>query len=166
MTAIGNSMNLMVAHAMACMLRRRSEEMTNNLFDRMDPNQTGAITKDQMAETFAALPGSEPTKDQKTVSDAFTVFDANEDGNITKAEMKSGLLKLADMLDAEYQQSRLSDVTGPSITDLLPQPPAVDKEKDDKPFSLINEDKLRAYVMSATSKGILTPSQDGLRAAA
>jgi Ca2+-binding EF-hand superfamily protein len=95
----------------------------DNLFSQLDSSNKGYLEKSDLATAFAQVMGtssttSSTTTDSATVDDVFAKLDGNGDGKVTKDELSTGVKNLADELDSQFNQMRMSGGTPP------PPPPS------------------------------------------
>ncbi len=88
------------------------------LFSKIDSSNKGYIEKDDLVSAFSTL-----TTGETNAEDVFTQLDGDSDGKITESEFSSALETLAETLNSQYDQSRMSGMMPPP-----PPPPASDSE--------------------------------------
>ena len=94
----------------ASMQKSPSQKMAN-LFDTMDTNGSGAITKSQLEKAFQTQ--NPPPGFKAMGADAiFAKLDTNNTGSVSQADFVSGMTSLASGLRAQRQQSASSTAPG------------------------------------------------------
>lgn len=94
------------------MQRPDTASMVKNLFAKVDTKNQGYIDKAELQSAFdriatdAASSGSSASN--TSVDAIFKKLDGDSDGKITEQEMSSGMQKLADQFDSQFNQSRTS----------------------------------------------------------
>lgn len=87
-------------------------KMADNLFSQLDTQSKGYLEKSDLQSAFSQLSGTSSSTgsstDTASVDDVFNQLDSNGDGKVTKDEMSSSLQKLADQLDSQFDQMRMS----------------------------------------------------------
>jgi len=87
------------------------------LFSRIDSSNKGYIEKDDLVSAFSSLSTSDTNAEE-----IFTQLDGDSNGQITESEFSSALEALAETLNSQYDQSRMSGMAPP------PPPPASGSE--------------------------------------
>jgi Ca2+-binding EF-hand superfamily protein len=94
-------------------------KMANQLFAQLDSKGQGFIEKSDLQSAFSQISGttssstaSSATGSSASVDDVFSQLDADSDGKVTKDEMSSSMKKLADELDSQFNQMRMSGGMG------------------------------------------------------
>lgn len=89
-------------------------QMAEQAFSKLDTKGQGYLEVSDLESAFSNIAsasgstsGSEATS---TANDLFKKLDADSDGKVTKDEFSSGLKKLADDLESQFNQSRTSGV--------------------------------------------------------
>jgi len=89
-------------------------QMAEQAFSKLDTKGQGYLEVSDLESAFsniASVSGSTSGSDAtSTASDLFKKLDADSDGKVTKDEFSSGLKKLADDLESQFNQSRTSGV--------------------------------------------------------
>jgi len=100
-------------------------DWSNALYAKLDTNNQGYISKTDLEAAYAKATGtsgtsasstSSSTTDTSAADQLFAQIDTNKDGKITKSELSDAVSKVADQLNAQYDQSRVANGGG--------QPPA------------------------------------------
>ena len=73
------------------------------LFSKIDSSNKGYIEKTDLLSAFSSL-----TTDDTNAEDVFTQLDGDSDGKITESEFSSALETLAETLNSQYDQTRMS----------------------------------------------------------
>ncbi|MBV5276486.1 EF-hand domain-containing protein, partial [bacterium] len=94
-------------------------KMADQLFAQLDSKGQGFIEKSDLQSAFSQISGttssstaSSATGSSASVDDVFSQLDADSDGKVTKDEMSSSMKKLADELDSQFNQMRMSGGMG------------------------------------------------------
>jgi Ca2+-binding EF-hand superfamily protein len=94
-------------------------KMANQLFAQLDSKGQGFIEKSDLQSAFSQISGtisssiaSSATGSSASVDDVFSQLDADDNGKVTKDEMSSSMKKLADELDSQFNQMRMSGGMG------------------------------------------------------
>lgn len=105
---------------MSGMKRPDPSKMVDNLFSKLDTTNKGYLSKSDLQSALSQLSGSDSssstgsssntnsTNSSTTVDEMFKKLDSNSDDKITKGEMSSGMKKLADTLDSQFNQMRMN----------------------------------------------------------
>lgn len=123
--------------------------MADKMFSRIDGNGDGGIDKAELTSALGRFTPKDGSNDATSIADKmFAAFDA--DGSISQQETRTGLEKLKQQLESQFQQMRASDA-GP--------PPATGSND---PFGRLDTDK--SGVLSATEFGAVaqTTSQSAM----
>jgi Ca2+-binding EF-hand superfamily protein len=88
------------------------------LFSKIDSSNKGYIEKEDLVSAFSTL-----TTGDTNAEDVFTQLDSDSDGKITESEFSTALETLAETLNRQYDQSRMSGMIPPP-----PPPPVSDSE--------------------------------------
>ena len=83
------------------------------LFSKIDSSNKGYIEKEDLVSAFSTL-----STGDTNAEDVFTQLDNDSDGKITESEFSTALENLAETLNGQYDQSRMSNMMPP------PPPPA------------------------------------------
>ncbi|AEJ00463.1 EF hand repeat-containing protein [Nitrosomonas sp. Is79A3] len=95
-------------------------KMVDDLFSKIDTTNKGYLSKSDLQSTLSQLSGSDSsnsagsssssnsTNSSTTVDEMFKKLDSNNDDKITKDEMPSGMKKLVDALDSQFNQMRMN----------------------------------------------------------
>ncbi|MDO9311506.1 MAG: EF-hand domain-containing protein [Nitrosomonas sp.] len=95
-------------------------KMVDDLFSKIDTTNKGYLSKSDLQSTLSQLSGSDSsnnagsssssnsTNSSTTVDEMFKKLDSNNDDKITKDEMSSGMKKLVDALDSQFNQMRMN----------------------------------------------------------
>lgn len=100
------------------MQRPDTSSVVKNLFAKVDTKKQGYIDKAELQSAFDqiatdAASGSSTSSTGSSTSNVDAIFkklDGDSDGKITEQEMSSGLQKLADQFDSQFNQSRTSGI--------------------------------------------------------
>ena len=122
------SYGTMMAQGMGRRQPPSSSEMAEDLFSKIDSTGKGYIEQSDLEAALEQIQGSQ---DSASASDVFASLDADSDGKVTQEEMTSGFDKLAQALEGQFQQSRMSDAMG-GMGGMPPPPPP---SKDDAGFT-------------------------------
>jgi len=105
--------------------RRRPDpsQMASDLFDKLDSDGKGYIEAADLQNALSGLQSGSGTGASDDASELFSALDSDGDGKLTKQEMSDSLTKLADQMDAQFQQSRMSQAIGEAGGNRPPPPP-------------------------------------------
>jgi hypothetical protein len=90
-------------------------DWAGQLFSKLDTKNQGYISKDDLA---TALKSSEGKGPQVNADDTFSQLDGDGDGKVTKSELTDAVSKVADLLNAQADASRVRHAGRPDS----PQP--------------------------------------------
>jgi hypothetical protein len=90
-------------------------DWASQLFSKLDTKNQGYISKDGLT---TALKSSEGKGPQVSAGDTFSQLDGDGDGKITKSELTDAVSKVADLLNAQADASRVRQAARPDS----PQP--------------------------------------------
>lgn len=126
----------MVSSIGSSMQRPDPSQMANKLFAKLDTKNQGYIEKSDLQSAFNQISGSSSSDNTSSVDEIFKQLDGNSDGKITKDEMSSGMQKLADQLDSQFNSMRTSGKGGQGMggmqgMDSMPPPPPPSGGKSD-----------------------------------
>jgi len=88
-------------------------KMVDQLFSQLDSAGKGYLEKSDLQSAFSQISGTASSStsaasSSASVDDIFSQLDSNGDGKVTKDEMSSSMQKLADQLDSQFNQMRMS----------------------------------------------------------
>ena len=101
-------------------------DWSNALYSKLDTNNQGYISKTDLEAAYAkatgttsasatsATGGASGTADTSAADQLFAQIDTNKDGKITKSELSDAVSKVADQLNAQYDQSRVANGAQPA----------------------------------------------------
>ncbi len=126
----------MVSSIGSSMQRPDPSQMANKLFAKLDTKNQGYIEKSDLQSAFNQISGSSSSDNTSSVDEIFKQLDGNSDGKITKDEMSSGMQKLADQLDSQFNSMRTSGKGGQGMGGMqgmgsMPPPPPPSGGKSD-----------------------------------
>lgn len=118
----------MVSSIGSSMQRPDPSQMANKLFAKLDTKNQGYIEKSDLQSAFNQISGSSSSDNTSSVDEIFKQLDGDSDGKITKDEMSSGMQKLADQLDSQFNSMRTSGKSGQGMGGMqgmgsMPPPP-------------------------------------------
>jgi Ca2+-binding EF-hand superfamily protein len=127
---------IMVSSIGSSMQRPDPSQMANKLFAKLDTKNQGYIEKSDLQSAFDQISGSSSSDNTSSVDEIFKQLDGNSDGKITKDEMSSGMKKLADQLDSQFNSMRTSEKGGQGMGGMqgmgsMPPPPPPSSGKSD-----------------------------------
>lgn len=97
--------------------KNSQSDSLDSLFSQLDTTGKGYLDKSDLVSAFSKISATSSTSssdsDSASVDDVFTKLDTNSDGKVTKDEMSTGLQALADELDSQFNQMRMSGGTPP-----------------------------------------------------
>jgi len=102
----------MMMQGMGSMKRPDPTEMADKLFSKLDTSGQGYIQKSDLQNAFDKVSSSSSSGSSSNVDDMFSQLDSNGDGKVTKDEFSSTLKKLADQLDSQFNNMRMSGGMG------------------------------------------------------
>ncbi|MEM9400172.1 MAG: EF-hand domain-containing protein [Verrucomicrobiota bacterium] len=108
------------------------EEIQNKMFNRVDKNQDGGISKDELAAMKRGQHG--PSADE-----VFAKFDTNEDGLIDKAEHKELAKEMRAKMEEKLEQARSQGLlSGDQLDKFLEMLTKADEENADSQQKLFD----------------------------
>jgi len=91
-------------------------KFVDNLFTKLDTTNKGYLEKSDLQSALNQIHGSGSSSSSSntsaSVDEIFKKLDGNSDGKITRDEMSSGMKKLADALDSQFNQMRMKGSPG------------------------------------------------------
>jgi len=99
------------------MQRPNPAKMVDNFFAKIDTSGKGYIEKSDLQSALNQLSSKQSASNVSAVNttasadEIFNKLDGNSDGKITKDEMSSAVTKLADALNSQYNEMRMSGST-------------------------------------------------------
>ena len=99
--------------------------MAETLFSKLDTTGKGYIEESDLASALSSLTTDGSTSSSSSASDFFTQLDSDSDGKVTQDELTTGLAKLADSLNSQFDQMRMDGNMPPP-----PPPPAADRTSE------------------------------------
>jgi len=109
--------------------RPDASKMADKLFSQLDTTSKGYLEKSDLQSAFSQISSSSASTSTNSsssgasVDDVFTQLDSDGDGKVTKDELSSSLKKLADQLDSQFDQMRMSGQG-------MPPPPPPEGQND------------------------------------
>lgn len=103
--------------SMSAMQRPDPSQMASKLFSKLDTKGQGYLEKSDLASAFSQI-GSD-----SSVDDVFSALDGDSDGKVSESEFSSGLTKLQETLDSQFNQMRMAGAGGPQGQGGTPPPP-------------------------------------------
>ncbi|MBC3879366.1 EF-hand domain-containing protein [Undibacterium sp. FT79W] len=85
-------------------------QMAEQAFSKLDTKGQGYLEVSDLESAFSNIASASGSEATSTANDLFKKLDADSDGKVTKDEFSSGLKKLADDLESQFNQSRTSGV--------------------------------------------------------
>jgi len=171
MSSIGSIGSSMMS-GMQRMQRPDPAKMANDLFSKLDTTGKGYLEKSDLQSAFdqmSSTSGSTSSSSSGTASasDVFKSLDSDSDGKITQDEMTSGLQKIADQLDSQFNKMRMGGMPGAGG---MPPPPPPDGANSagftkDELTSQLNEigasDSKRSNLISNVVNNFTAADSDG-----
>jgi Ca2+-binding EF-hand superfamily protein len=165
MSSISSSYSVAASAANTMQARHRPDtaKMAETLFSKLDSTGKGYVAESDLASALSALTGSSSsTSASASASQIFSELDGDGDGKVTQDEMKSGLAKLAEALDSQFNASRMQG--GGAMPP--PPPPADDagftKDQLSSQLSEIgSSDPARASLISKVVENFDAADTDG-----
>lgn len=121
-----NSSTHSMMSGMQRMQRPDPSKMADSLFSKLDTSGKGYLEKSDFQSAFAQMSStgsSSSSSSAASVDDVFKSLDNDSDGKITKDEMTSGLQKIADQLDSQFNKMREGGMQGAGGMPPPPPPP-------------------------------------------
>ncbi|MFZ6749478.1 EF-hand domain-containing protein [Undibacterium sp. Ren11W] len=122
MSSIGSIGNSSAYSSSASNVQRQRPDrakIADEVFSKIDTKSQGYLEVSDLESAFSKISaGTSSASDTATssnaasVSDLFSKLDGDGDGKVTKNEFSSGLKKLSDALDSQFNASRTTDATG------------------------------------------------------
>lgn len=85
-------------------------QMAEQAFAKLDTKGQGYLEVSDLESAFSNITSASGSDATSTANDLFKKLDTDSDGKVTKDEFSSGLKKLADDLESQFNQSRTSGV--------------------------------------------------------
>lgn len=110
-SAIGSAggMSSMMMGGMKGMQRLDPSQMADKLFSKLDAKGQGYIEKSDLQSAFDQIASKSSTP---SVDDVFSSLDGDGDGKVTQQDMSDGIQKLANQLESQFQNMRMSGGMG------------------------------------------------------
>lgn len=108
MSTIGSVSSYTSSAVSQRMQRPDPAKMVDKLFAKLDTKSQGYLEKSDLQTAFSQLSGSSTSSTSASVDEIFKQLDSDGNGKVTKDEMSSSLQKLADQLDSQFDQMRMS----------------------------------------------------------
>jgi Ca2+-binding EF-hand superfamily protein len=102
----------MMMGGMNGMQRPDPSKMADKLFSKLDTKGQGYIEKSDLQSAFDQISSKSASGNTSSVDDVFSTLDGDGDGKVTQQEMSDGVQKLADQLDSQFQNMRMSGKGG------------------------------------------------------
>ena len=111
-SGISSSYATSYADVSATTRRQRPDpaKMAEDLFSQLDTSGKGYIQESDLESALSGLTSSTSTQ---SASDIFSQLDSDIDGNVTKDELSTSIKKMAEELDSQFNQMRMSGATPP-----------------------------------------------------
>ncbi|MDP2961597.1 MAG: EF-hand domain-containing protein [Sulfurimicrobium sp.] len=103
----GGSSSMMMG-GMHGMQRPDPSKMADKLFSKLDTKDQGYIEKSDLQSAFNQVSSKNASGNTPSVDDIFNALDGDGDGKVTQQEMSDSVKKLADQLDSQFQNMRMS----------------------------------------------------------
>lgn len=105
--------------------RPDASKMADTLFSQLDTTSKGYIEKSDLQSAFSQISSTSGSSSSSGASadDVFKQLDSDDDGKITKDELSTSLKKLADQLDSQFDQMRMSHQGSQGAQGMPPPPP-------------------------------------------
>jgi len=145
-SSIGSYYNTSSYLTTASTKRPSSDEIASDLFSVLDRSGKGYIEESDLESALSGLGSTSSTT--SNASGLFSQLDSDGDGKVTESEMSASLAKLADQLDAQFDQSRMQNATGS-----MPPPPP---PQNDTGFT---QDELEEQLSEISSSSSTNDSQ-------
>ncbi len=88
--------------------------MADRMFSRIDGNRDGGIDKAELTSALGRFAPKDGSGDTRSIVDKmFATFDADGSGSLSQQETRTGLEKLKQQLESQFQQLRASDAGPP-----------------------------------------------------
>ncbi|CAL96233.1 EF-hand domain-containing protein [Azoarcus olearius] len=161
-SAIGSSTSSYTAWATTSAPRRPDPAaMAENLFSALDTSGQGYLQQTDFESAFSQL-GIDDS-DAASAEELFSALDADADGKLTQDELSSSMQKLADQLDSQFHQMRMSAGGMPP-----PPPPGAGEDQgftQDELESMASEigstDSKRSSLMNSIASNFEAADADG-----
>lgn len=119
--------------------RHDPSKLVDEIFAKLDTKGQGYLEKSDLQSAFE----NSSSSNSASIDEVFASLDGDGDGKITKDEMSSGLKKLAEELDNQFNADRMAQAMG----NMPPPPPP---PENDTGFS---KDELTQQLSDATAAG-------------
>jgi len=83
-------------------------DWSSALFSKLDTKQQGYIEKSDIEAAFAKTGSAGASGDTSAADQLFAQLDGDQDGKVTKSELSTAIGKLADQLNAQFDQARVA----------------------------------------------------------
>lgn len=105
--------------------RPDASKMADQLFSQLDTTSKGYLEKSDLQSAFSQISSTSGSSSNSgaSVDDVFKQLDSDDDGKITKDELSTSLKKLADQLDSQFDQMRMSHQGSQGAQGMPPPPP-------------------------------------------
>lgn len=105
--------------------RPDASKMADKLFSQLDTTSKGYLEKSDLQSAFSQISSTSGSSSSSgaSVDDVFKQLDSDDDGKITKDELSNSLKKLADQLDSQFDQMRMSNQGSQGARGMPPPPP-------------------------------------------
>ncbi|CAN5887456.1 hypothetical protein BH11PSE12_BH11PSE12_28430 [soil metagenome] len=118
-------------------------------FNKITSNTTSGINSTATA-TATSNPSSGSASSTASVDDLFKKLDSNGDGKVTKSEFSSGLKKLSEELESQFNTRRSTGTQGANGTNRPPPPPPGGDKDGDQDNSVSQSGGSTSNAASAT----------------
>ncbi|MET3137578.1 Ca2+-binding EF-hand superfamily protein [Undibacterium sp. GrIS 1.2] len=115
-------------------------QIADDVFSKLDTNNQGYLSEADLQSAFSKLSSSSSSTSATTssnattasgssssstteISDLFKKLDSDSDGKVTKQEFSSGLQKLSDELESQFNARRTSGAGASNVSNQAPPPP-------------------------------------------
>lgn len=133
MSSIGSISNSSAYSSSASSVHRQRPDpskIADNVFSKLDTKSQGYLEIADLESAFNTINSNSSTAssstDNSTADALFKKLDSDGDGKVTKSEFSTGLKKLSDELESQFNARRTTDASGsqgPQGADRPPPPP-------------------------------------------
>lgn len=110
----------------SAMRRPDPSKMAEDLFSKLDTKGQGYFEKSDLTTALSSISSSSSSSSSASADDVFSQMDSDGDGKVTQDELSSTLQKLADQMDAQFDNMRMNQAMGGQGGMPPPPPPGND----------------------------------------
>ena len=92
---------------MVSSISSNASQLLSSIYSKLDKNNQGYFQLEDLQSSLSSSTGTGSTSSSDAASDLFDKLDSNGDGKVTESELSSGLKKLANELNSEFDKMRM-----------------------------------------------------------